>query len=153
MKIKRRDTVFRKAIHAEARLAITLRYLASGESQQSLSYAYRVGRTTVCQIVSDTCDAIYESLKDPYLKTPASPQDWTEISNNFEEKWNFPYVIGALDGNISIFVFNAQNKQGLCIIIIKVTIVSYFWRHVTQTIVSRCSTLEVMVQIMIVGFY
>ena len=65
--IEKKDTHFRKSIPAAARLAITLTCLASGETQQSLSYGYRVRRSTVSKIVSKTCIAIYESLKDPNL--------------------------------------------------------------------------------------
>ena len=83
--IDKRDTRLRKSIPADVRLAITLRYLASGEVQQSLSYSYRVGRSTVCKIVSETGTAIYESLKDPYLKPPSSANDWKSISERFEE--------------------------------------------------------------------
>ena len=97
-KIEKLDTNFRKAIRAETRLALTLRFLASGESQQSLSYSFRVGRTTVSQIVSETCAAIFDSLKEPYLKCPKSSEQWKAISQKFEETWNFPHVIGAIDG-------------------------------------------------------
>lgn len=27
-----------------------------------------------------------------------SEQDWKAVSKDFEEKWNFPHTIGALDG-------------------------------------------------------
>ena len=97
-KIEKQDTHLRKAIKAEARLALTLQFLASGESQQSLSYSFRIGRTTVSQIVSETCSAIFHSLKEPYLKCPKSPEDWKTIARKFEESWNFPHVVGAIDG-------------------------------------------------------
>ena len=45
--IEKKDTKFRKAISPEQRLVITLYFLVSGESQQSLSYSYRVGKATV----------------------------------------------------------------------------------------------------------
>ena len=67
--IEKKDTCFRKSIPAAASLQITLRCLASGETQQSLSYSYHVGRSTVSNINSETHNAIYESLKDPYLET------------------------------------------------------------------------------------
>ena len=41
---------------------------------------------------------IYESLKDPYLKSPSSVNDWKSISERFEEVWNFPHVVGTIDG-------------------------------------------------------
>ena len=45
-----------------------------------------------------TSDAIFESLKSEYLKAPETSQDWTNISKQFNEKWNFPHVIGSIDG-------------------------------------------------------
>ena len=97
-KIEKNDTNFRKAIKAEERLALTLRFLASGESQQSLSYSFRIGRTTVSNIITETCAAVFEALKEPYLKAPSSPEEWKAVSRKFEEVWNFPHAIGAIDG-------------------------------------------------------
>ena len=96
--IEKKDNRFRKSIPVVARLTITLRYLASGETQQSLSYSYRAGRSTICNIVSETCIAIYESLKDPNRKSSSSVNDWKCASERFEEVWNFPHVVGAIDG-------------------------------------------------------
>ena len=84
-------------------LALTLRYVATGESQQSLSLSYCIGKSTVYQIVLETALAIYNSLKDPYLKTPSSKEKWLNILARFEDTWNFPHCIGAIDGkNIKI---------------------------------------------------
>ena len=77
---------------------MTLRFLASGESQQSLAFSFRIGRQTVSRIVAETCEAIYMSLKDRYLSAPKSPEDWKKISDQFQDIWNFPHVIGAIDG-------------------------------------------------------
>ena len=60
--IKKSKTKFRDPISPVVRLAITLRYLASGESQQSLSWSYRVGRITVSKIIRETCDVIWKVL-------------------------------------------------------------------------------------------
>ena len=37
-------------------------------------------------------------MKNSYLKSPSSVNDWKFISERFEEVWNFPHVIGAIDG-------------------------------------------------------
>ena len=51
-KITKNDTYMRKAITAEERLVITLRYLlASSMSQQDLCWNFRVGRTTASNIL------------------------------------------------------------------------------------------------------
>ena len=65
---------------------------------QSHSYSYRVGRSTVSNIVSEICIAIYESLKDPYLKSPSSVNDWKCISERFEEVRNFSDLVGTIYG-------------------------------------------------------
>ena len=97
-KIKKHDTNFRKAIPPAERLAITLRFLASGESQQSLAFLFRVGRATISRIIRETCDAISASLSDLYFHPPRSENNWINISNEFENVWNFPHAVGAIDG-------------------------------------------------------
>ncbi|KAL2092943.1 hypothetical protein ACEWY4_010255 [Coilia grayii] len=62
--IQRKDTTLRKAITARQRLSVTLRFLATGESFRSLSFQYRIGRSTIGQIVTETCEALYTVLKD-----------------------------------------------------------------------------------------
>ncbi|CAM4682527.1 unnamed protein product [Leuciscus chuanchicus] len=37
-------------------------------------------------------------LKDDFLKTPKSEDEWRAIAKNFVEKWQFPHCLGALDG-------------------------------------------------------
>ena len=64
----------RLPISAEERLAATLRYLASGDSKQSISYQYKMGKSTINGIIDEVCDAIWESLAD-FVKTPTTPQD------------------------------------------------------------------------------
>ena len=80
--ITKQDTNLREAIPASERLAVMLRFLASGESQQSLSFAYRTGKSTVSRILRETCDAIFSVLKDPYLKPPSSKDDWKNIKKD-----------------------------------------------------------------------
>ena len=45
----------RKAISEAERLMITLRYLATGDSQQSHSFSFQMGRATVSKIIKETC--------------------------------------------------------------------------------------------------
>ena len=45
-------------------LAIALRFLASGESQTLLSYYSKIGKSTLCGIVEEVCEAIWTALQD-----------------------------------------------------------------------------------------
>ena len=85
-------------ISAEERLVITLRYLSAEMSQQTLSYNFRVGRTTVSNIVKEVCDAIYNVLSPLYMNAPSTQDEWKHIAEDFEELWDMPHTIGAIDG-------------------------------------------------------
>ena len=56
--ITNKDTKFRKAILPAERLYLTIHYLAYGDSQQSLSSSYRIGRSTISGMINGTCEAI-----------------------------------------------------------------------------------------------
>ncbi|XP_034542105.1 uncharacterized protein LOC117814732 [Notolabrus celidotus] len=57
-----------------------------------------MGSTTVSQIILSTCEALYEVMKEDYLKTPTSEAAWRAIAADFFEKWQYPICLGALDG-------------------------------------------------------
>ena len=63
MSSKRFDYI-RAPVPPDERLAITLRFLASSESQTSLSYYFKIGKATVCGIVEEVCEAIWTALQD-----------------------------------------------------------------------------------------
>lgn len=89
--------VVRTPISSKIRLAITLRYLASGDSMVSLSYAFRIAPQTVSRIILETCYAIWDCLAKDFLKAPTE-EEWKKKAGEFERQWNFPHCIGALDG-------------------------------------------------------
>ena len=81
------------------RLCVTLRYLASGDAQVSIALSYRISPTTVGRITRETCEALWSVLQAKgFLKVPNEQNTWKEISHRFEEMWNFPHCIEAIDG-------------------------------------------------------
>nr|CAD7200619.1 unnamed protein product [Timema douglasi] len=64
-----KHTVMRKAISPDERLAVTLRYLATGNSFEDLKFSSYIAATTIREIVEETCDALCVCLKD-YIKKP-----------------------------------------------------------------------------------
>lgn len=46
----------------------------------------------------DVCTTILNTLKEKYLKTPDSKEEWREIADLFLSRWNIPNNIGAIDG-------------------------------------------------------
>ena len=61
----------------------------------SLSFSFRIGRSTVSSIVKETCEVIWDVLKKTHVKTPSCAADWVGISRGFEQLWNFPNCIGT----------------------------------------------------------
>ena len=64
-----------KPISAGENLSITLRFLAATELHQSLSFSSCMGRSTVSNITSEMCDAIYNVLWKTYLQRPSSADE------------------------------------------------------------------------------
>ena len=77
------------------RRALTLRFLATGESFRSLHFQFRI---SISHIVTEVCEAIPKKLGPSYLKVPSSEEERLQIAKQFEEKWNFPNYLGAIDG-------------------------------------------------------
>ena len=65
--IQKMNTNMREVIKPEIRLAVTLRYLATGETFASLAYQFRVSFQRIRIIVPETCEAIYMHFKNEYL--------------------------------------------------------------------------------------
>lgn len=67
-KIAKQDTRLRKSISPDEKLSATLRFLATGESYQSMEYHTRLSKSFLCYAVPEVCAAVYDALKDEYLK-------------------------------------------------------------------------------------
>lgn len=92
-----KQDVIRIPISARTRLQICLRYLASGDCMSTISFAFRVGLNTVSKIVAETCEAIWITLKEKVF--PEISEDlWIKKAIDFENIWDFPNCIGAIDG-------------------------------------------------------
>lgn len=60
--IHKKNTNFRNSISITERLAVTLRFLATGDSYHSLMYQTRISKQSISQIVPETCEALVQVL-------------------------------------------------------------------------------------------
>ncbi|CAH1991245.1 unnamed protein product [Acanthoscelides obtectus] len=74
------------------------RYLASGCSYKDLHYSYRVGVSTISNIVREVTRSIWNNMGTKFMACPDTPDKWEEIANGFWMKTNFPHCLGAVDG-------------------------------------------------------
>ncbi|KAJ8874806.1 hypothetical protein PR048_022695 [Dryococelus australis] len=103
----------------DCRLAVTLRYLATGDSYTSLMSKQSIGR-----IIPDVCAATVQELKG-CGKLPKTPLARKEISTTFETDWNVPHCINALSGKndyLQPYVHSGcdfyNNKSNLSIVLL-----------------------------------
>ncbi|GFX22912.1 uncharacterized protein TNCV_3911591 [Trichonephila clavipes] len=80
--IERKHTSMRKAIPAAERMALTLRYLTTGETQSSLSYQFRIAQNTISGIISAICAATYRHLRSE-IQVPESENEWKMAAEQF----------------------------------------------------------------------
>ncbi len=97
-RIVKKDTPMRKALEPAEKIAITLRYLATGETFRSLAFQFRVGNNTVAQLIPEICEAIIAEYEPEVMPHHMQPEHWLQVAADFERLWNFPHALGALDG-------------------------------------------------------
>ncbi|CAK1593449.1 unnamed protein product [Parnassius mnemosyne] len=90
--------MFRIPVRPVERLAVTLRYLRTGQTFSDLHFSYQLGKSTICLIVREVCLTIWNVLHSECLSLPRFPEDWLKIASGFEQVANFPNCVGCLDG-------------------------------------------------------
>lgn len=96
--IEKQNTNWKKALEPGLRLAITLRFLASGDSYKSLALNFRVGWNSISQLVPETCEAIITEYLKETIVCPATPDGWKRVAEDFAGAWDFHHTLGAIDG-------------------------------------------------------
>ena len=84
-KISKKDTSMRPSIPPAEQLAVTLRFLATGESYTSLQYQFRIGKSTLSTLIPGVCEALSTSLAE-HIRCPSSEEEWEEISQQFYQR-------------------------------------------------------------------
>ena len=97
--IVKKSTVMRDPLGPSEILAVTLRYLVTGDAQCTIAASYRISPTTSGRVLSETCDALWVTLLNlKFIDPPSTEAQWREIAATFQNRWNFPHALGAIDG-------------------------------------------------------
>ena len=115
----------RKFLEQGLKLAITLRYLASGNSYKSLQFGFRVACNTISILIIEVCQAIVDELSAEVMVCPTTSEACKEVARGFSNRWNFPHCIGAVDGkhiaircpkNSGSFYFNYKGFHSIALL-------------------------------------
>ena len=103
----------RESISTSERLAVALRYCVTGNTRRKIAANHGTSRSTMCRIIIETCDAIWTVLmREGFLTCLSTEEEWNEISQSFENKWNFHHAIGALDGKHIVMLDHHNTGAG-----------------------------------------
>ena len=81
-RITKRDTnYYRKSLEPGLKLAVTLRFLATGNSYKTLQYGFRVAHNTISVFIPQVCQAIINELSDEVLMCPDTPEGWKQVAS------------------------------------------------------------------------
>ncbi len=97
-RIEKQVTKMRRPLDLGLKLAIKLRYLATGDSYRSLEYNFRVSHITISGIIYDVCEAIFGEYADEVVSCPTTVAEFRPVARMFGDRWQFHHAIGALDG-------------------------------------------------------
>ena len=96
--LTKQNTNYREALEVGLKLAVTLRYLATGASYTMLGHNFTVSNNAISMFVPDVCQAIINEYGPEVLTAPSSVAEWQAIEKEFRLRWNLPNCLGAIDG-------------------------------------------------------
>ena len=102
-RINPKKSMYRKPLTAGIKLAITLRYLASGDSYHSLMYGFRVAHNTISKVIRQVCDAIVAEFAEEVIPCPQTPKEWKNIANQFRDRWQLHNCVVPWTGSTSLY--------------------------------------------------
>jgi transposase len=97
-RVEKQDTVMRKAVSVEKRVAIAVYRLAHCSSLKNIARHFGVGKSTVQEMCTEVYTAIIDCLRDEYVVFPTGDR-LRAIMSKFERKYQMPMVAGAVDGS------------------------------------------------------
>ena len=100
-RIQKKHTFMREPLDIGLKIALTLRYLASGDSYKSMAYNFRVPHNTISVTIPEVCQAIYNEYHEEAIKCPTTPEEWLDVEESFYNKAKVPSLMSwaVLMGN------------------------------------------------------
>ena len=98
-------------------------FLAAGGTMKAVAESYRIGFATIRKIIPETCRAIWTELGPDLMALP-TPEQWRQHALDYQEEWQFPNCVGAIDGKHVMMEKPANsgsinyNYKGFCSIVL-----------------------------------
>lgn len=91
---------YNNRVSVRQKLLVALRFYATGCYQRAVGEDLNLGlsQTSVHRYVHEVTEAIDHNLTEIYIRFPQTPNEINEQKRRFMDGYNFPGVIGAIDG-------------------------------------------------------
>ena len=135
----KKTTWYREPLDVGLKLAITLRFLATGDHYKSLMYLFYVASNTISLVVRDVTKAICEEYAEETVGNPTTPEGWKEVAKKYATRWNFHHAIGALDGkhirlkapaHAGSLYFNYKHYNSIVLLALVDADYKFLWVHI-----------------------
>ena len=111
------------------------RFLITGASQVHLSFAFRVGHSTVGKVLRETSQVLWDCLRPTVLPVPTVAV-WEKIALDFCSIWQLPNCVGALDGkHVRIKAPANSGSELFCLLYAMLITVSFWWILEIQAVI------------------
>ena len=102
--LEKQQNHFRQPLPTALRLAVALQHLTAGESQTSLFYNFRMGRSILCQILNEDPEKILEILSRFSVPVPGTTDNWKKLADDFWNLCGFPLCLCTIDGKHCVII-------------------------------------------------
>lgn len=102
-RLEKQDTVLRKCIPLDKRVAIAVYALGSSAEYRTIANLFGVGKSTVCEIVQEFCLEVWRVMRLEQLDTFPLTNDRIEDCVKGFEALGFPQCYGAI-GKIKVLL-------------------------------------------------
>ena len=89
-------------------LRVTLSYLCTSDSQVTYGPKHKISPTTMGNL--DHFGNLSGKMLCPFIKAPTSKKEWLDNAIEFDNRWDFPHSLGALD--VNYIITQAASRSG-----------------------------------------
>lgn len=119
-----KDTQFQQAISVRKRVPVAFWRLATNSDYRTIGHLFGISKESVCVIADEFRTVMAEIMLPRYIKIPTG-EDLHKVMETFQQKWDFPQCVGAVDGSHIIikaptsFHVDYYNRKGWYSIILQ----------------------------------
>ncbi|XP_041376732.1 protein ALP1-like [Gigantopelta aegis] len=142
-RLEKTKTNWRTPLGVGLTLAVTIRYLAFGDSYRSLAYFFRMPHNIISKVVREVCASIVEEYSPEVFSTPSTPDSCRVVADRFGSRWSFHIAIKCSKDSDSLYYNYTDFFSTLLLALVDGDYYKFLWADVgTNGSASDCSVFN-----------